>query len=109
MTLSGDNGSADEIKLFNAPVNFSRGAVDKFAFTAKDVGSNKRLSFRLVSLTPWEKATQIHLEKDTLWESMCEAVIPHRWPPGCTSPLPPLYAKESIDQFVCGNILQFML
>ena len=49
LTLSGDHGSAEEIKLYNGPKNFSRGAVDKFLFKAKDVGTNKRLSFRLVS------------------------------------------------------------
>ena len=48
LTLSGDNGSADEIKLYTGPENFSRAAADKFSFEAKDVGSNKRLAFRLV-------------------------------------------------------------
>jgi hypothetical protein len=49
MTLSGDNGPADEIKLYNGPDCFKRAAADKFSFSTKDVGSNKRLSFRLVS------------------------------------------------------------
>lgn len=49
LLISGDNGSADEIKLYNGPQNFTRASTDKFTFTAKDVGSNKRLTFRLVS------------------------------------------------------------
>ena len=48
LTLSGDNGSADEIKLYTGPQNFARAAADKFSFKAKDVGANKRLTFRLV-------------------------------------------------------------
>ena len=49
LLISGDNGSSDEIKLYNGPQNFTRASTDKFTFTAKDVGSNKRLTFRLVS------------------------------------------------------------
>ena len=52
LTLSGDNGSADEIKLYNGPQNFARAATDKFSFVSKDVGSNKKLTFRLVRAEP---------------------------------------------------------
>jgi hypothetical protein len=48
VTISGDNGSTEERRLYNDPQTFTRGAVDKFQLiNAREVGSNKKLSFRL--------------------------------------------------------------
>jgi hypothetical protein len=46
VTIAGDNGSADEIRLFTGPENFARNAEDKFVFRCKDVGNTKSFSFR---------------------------------------------------------------
>ena len=69
LTISGDNGSAQEIRLYNGPQNFSRGATDKFQFRAREVGANKKLSFRLDGASGhsgWCLARTELLDKTTL-------------------------------------------
>ena len=49
VTFAGDSGSAEEVKLSNGDVEaFSRGRTSTFPIKTKDVGSNKRITFRLV-------------------------------------------------------------
>ena len=48
VTISGDNGSTQEMRLYNGPQTFTRNATDKFQLSnAREVGTNKKLSFRL--------------------------------------------------------------